>query len=67
MRWMDLDLICDAQPLYFLGGSILVLAFLLLVLIVVIAWPMNSRVRISRERDRDVMAQPLGDQPRVMR
>lgn len=64
MRSVDIDAICDAQPIYFLGGSILVLALLLLVLILVIAWPMNSRVRISRD---DVMAQPHGDQPRLMR
>ena len=56
-----LDQVCDAAPLYFLGGSVCVLAVLLAILIAVIAWPMNSRVRVS---EADVMAQPFGDQPR---
>ncbi|QDW39023.1 hypothetical protein FFI89_018840 [Bradyrhizobium sp. KBS0727] len=44
-----LDHVCDAAPLYFLGGSICLLALLLAVLIAVIAWPFNSPVRLSDE------------------
>jgi hypothetical protein len=55
-----LDQACDAAPLYFLDGAIMVLAILLAALILVIVWPMHSPVRIS---EADAMAEPFGDQP----
>lgn len=59
-----LDQACDAAPMYFLTASISVLALLIAILIAVIVWPMNSRVRIS---EADAMAEPFGDQSRLPR